>query len=142
MYCRPTANEKYTNVLVKIVSLTFIFSEANNDIKALFSYSPGLMNDYQYSHKNKSMFVSKADIKILYNIKRQVSSKPSTSNTPINDKDGKTKLEKQPRWKERVNDVLNRPKYMYVHPFEQKHLNIILTIVLRSSTLPKKTSKT
>ncbi|CAG2220071.1 unnamed protein product [Mytilus edulis] len=55
---------------------------------------------------------SKGDTKTLYNITKQLSGKPPTSNTPIKDKDNNTltKLEDQlERWKEHFEQVLNRP---------------------------------
>ena len=62
--------------------------------------------------KESEAACSKGDTKTLYNITKQLSGKPPTSNTPIKEKDSNTltKLEDQlERWKEHFEQVLNRP---------------------------------
>ncbi|CAG2189489.1 unnamed protein product [Mytilus edulis] len=65
--------------------------------------------------QDKRNFVEKLakEADTLYNITKQLSGKPPTSNTPIKDKDNNilTKLEDQlERWKEHFEQVLNRPR--------------------------------
>ncbi|CAG2192915.1 unnamed protein product [Mytilus edulis] len=85
---------------------------SNKDKEVKKSCKQDKRNFVEQLAKEAEAACSKGDTKTLYNITKQLSCKPPTSNTPIKDKDYNTltKLEDQlERLKEHFEQVLNRP---------------------------------
>ncbi|CAG2199180.1 unnamed protein product [Mytilus edulis] len=85
---------------------------SNKDKEVKKSCKQDKRNFVEQLAKEAEAACSKGDTKTLYNITKQLSGKPPTSDTPIKDKNNNTltKLEDQlERWKEHFEQVLNRP---------------------------------